>query len=199
MAEDNLLIPLDEYLKAGIHIGTKYKSKDMSNFIYKIRQDGLSIFNIEAINNRLNVAAEFISKYKPEDILIICRRENGWVPVNLFSEITGVRNITGRYPPGLLTNTNLDNYIEAKLAIVVDPLPDRNALKDSVRSGMPIVALCDTNNDCKNVDLVIPCNNKGKKSLGLVFYVLAKEYMKRRKLIKSEKDFKYTLEDFSKE
>ncbi len=199
MTEDKLMAPLDDYLKAGIHIGTKNRNKDMANFIYKVRSDGLSIFNVDEINKRINIASEFISKYSPEDILIVCRRENGWDIVKLFSKITGIRSITGRYPPGILTNTNLINFIEAKLIITVDPWPDKNVVRDASKLGIPIVALCDTNNDAKNVDLVVPCNNKGKKSLGLVFFILAKEYLKKRGIIKDDKDFKYTVEEFSKE
>lgn len=199
MTEEKLLIPLDDYLKAGIHIGTKFNNKDISNFVYKIRSDGLSIFNVESINKRLDLASNFISKYDPEDIIIFCRRENGWNAVKLFSKLTGIRNILGRYPPGILTNINLKNFIEAKLVIVVDPWPDKNALKDAATQGIPIIALCDTNNDAKDVELVIPCNNKGKKSLGLVFYVLAKEFLKRRESIKSDEEFKYKIDDFAGE
>ena len=199
MTETQLLVPLEEYLKAGIHIGTKFRTESMKPFIYKVRSDGLSVLNIEDINKRIAVACNFISQYEPEDILIVCRRESGWSIVNLVSKILGIKKMTGRYPPGILTNIQLETFIEPKLLIAIDPWPDKNAVNDANKAGIPIVALCDTNNDAKEVDLLIPCNNKGKKSLGLVLWIITREYLKKRCLIKEDSEFKYTIEDFSKD
>ncbi|MBU2633839.1 MAG: 30S ribosomal protein S2 [Nanoarchaeota archaeon] len=191
MVEENLLVPLDEYLKAGIHIGTKYKCKYMEPFIYKARNDGLLVLNVQEINNRLNLASKMLSNYNPEDILVVCRRENGWHAVKLFSEVTGIKNFAGRYPPGVLTNSSLEIFLEIKLLLVVDPWPDKNAVKDTLQINVPVIALCDTNNESNNLDLVVPCNNKGKKSLGLIFWILANEYLKSKK-----KKFNKKIEDF---
>jgi len=197
MTEEQLLLPTKTYLKAGIHIGTKFKTKYMEPFIYKTRPDGLSVLNLQKIDDRLRVFANFISQYEPEDIVIACRRENGWKSVKMFGKMTGARVFAGRYPPGILTNPNLENFIEAKLVVVVDTWPDRNVVNDAMKIGIPIIALCDTNNQANNVDLVVPCNNKGKKSLGLVFYVIAREYMLQRGMIKKPVDFTATIEDFA--
>jgi small subunit ribosomal protein S2 len=196
MAKEQMLVALEEYLKSGIHIGTKYRTKDMSPFIYKIRNDGLSVFNVQEIDKRLKIASNFISQYPPEEIIIVCRRENGWDSVQLFSKLTNIKSFAKRYLPGILTNVQLENFTEAKLLIAVDPWPDKNAINDAIKAGMTIVALCDTNNDAKNVDLIMPCNNKGRKSLALIFYILTREYLKNRKLIKKDSDFKYKIEDF---
>jgi small subunit ribosomal protein S2 len=166
----------------------------MEPFIYKARPDGLLVLNVQEINVRLKLLTNFLSQYKPEDIIIAARRENSWYAANKFSELTGVRIYTGRYPPGMLTNMNLEIFVEAKLIFVVDPWIDKNAVKDASKIGIPVVALCDTNNDALNVDLVVPCNNKGKKSLGLIFYIMAREYMKSMK-----KDFDSKIEDFIEE
>ena len=179
---EELLVPLDQYLKVGIHIGTKFRNKYMEPFIYKIRPDGLSVLNVQLLNQRLKLAAQILSQYKPEDILIVCRRENGWDVVKQFSKTTEIRSFAGRYPPGILTNPDLRTFIEAKIVLVVDPWPDRNAIKDANRIGIPVIALCDTNNNCTNIDYVVPCNNKGRRSLGLIFWILANEYSKARKL-----------------
>jgi len=196
MAENKLLVALDEYLKAGIHIGTKFRTKDMASFVYKIRNDGLSVLNVQEIDKRIGIAAKFLSQYKPEDILVICRRENGWSAASLMGKLTGIRVITGKYPAGIMTNVKLDNFIEAKIIFVVDPWPDKNAVVDSYNNSIPVIGLCDTNNDAKYVDLVVPCNNKGKNSLGLIFWILTKNYLVNRGLIKSEKDFNQKIEDF---
>ena len=189
--EEQLLVPLDDYLKAGIHIGTKNKTKYMEPFIYKARPDGLLVLNIQEVNKRLKLLANFISQYNPEDMIIVCRRENGWSSVNLFSKFTGIKAFTGRYPPGILTNMELDTFIETKLIFVVDPWMDKNVVMDAAKIGIPVVALCDTNNDSLNVDLCIPCNNKGKKSLGLIFFIMAREYLNSRK-----KKFDSKVEEF---
>lgn len=194
---EDFLIPLDNYLKVGLHIGTKFRTKYMESFIYKIRSDGLAVLNVKKIDERIEIAAKFLSQFEPNEILVACRRENGWKAVKLFSKMTGIKVIAGRYRPGMLTNPNLDNFTETKVLFVVDPWPDKNVVKDAVDIGIPVVALCDTNNESNFIDLVVPCNNKGKKSLALLFWVLTKEYLKRRGLIKKDEELKLTWEDFT--
>jgi len=199
MTEETMMVPTEEYLKAGIHIGTKFKTKYMEKFIYKTRPDGLSVLNISKIDERIQTMANLLSNYAPEEILITSRRENGWRSVKLFEKLTGAKVFAGRYPPGILTNPNLKNFMEAKILVVIDSWPDRNAVQDARRIGIPVIALCDTNNQSNNLDLVVPCNNKGKKSIGLLFWIVTKEYMKNKGLIKSDEEFKYSIEDFCEE
>lgn len=199
MADEQLLVPIDNYLKAGIHIGTKFKTKYMENFIYKTRPDGLYVLNLQKIDERIAIAAKFLARYEPEDLLVACRRENGWKPARLFSKVTGVHAFAGRYPPGILTNTNLENFMEVKVIVIVDAWPDRNAIRDAMKAGIPVVALCDTNNQTNNIDMVIPCNNKGKKSLGLMFHILATQYLRERGLLPKDKELDYTVDDFTEQ
>ena len=197
MTEEKFLVPRDVYLKSGIHIGTKFRTKYMEQFIYKTRPDGLSVLNLQKIDERIKLAASFLAQYDIADILIVGRRENSWKAVELFGKHTGIRVFAGRYPPGILTNPNLENYIEAKIVLVVDALPDRNAVLDSVKMGIPVIALCDTNNLSNFIDLVVPCNNKGKKSLGLLFYILTREFLIFKGKAKESEDLK--MEDFLEE
>ncbi len=200
MAESQeFLVPTDVYLKSGIHIGTKFKTKYMEDFIYKTRPDGLSVLNLQKIDERIRIATKFLSRYKPDEILVVSRRENGWKPVRMLGKVTGIKVVAGRYPPGMLTNPNLDIYHEAKVILITDSWPDRNALMDAINVGIPVVALCDTNNQTNNIDLVIPCNNKGKKSLGLFFWILAREYLRNRGILKPNEELKETIEDFTEE
>ncbi len=171
----------------------------MEQFIYKTRSDGLSVLNLQKIDERIRVLANFVSQYDQKDILIVSRRENGWKAVKLFSKFTGIRAFAGRYPPGILTNPSLSTYTEAKLMIVTDAWPDRNAVKDAIKIGIPVIALCDTNNQANNIELVIPCNNKGKKSLGLIFYILAREYLKSKGLLDSKMEAQIKIDEFMEE
>jgi len=200
MAEqDNLLIDNNEYLKSGIHIGTKFKTKYMSNFIYKTRPDGLSVLNLKKIDERIKLAANFLAQYNPEDILIVGRRESCFKALKKMEEVTGIKILKGRYPPGILTNSNLEIFIEPKVLMVCDPWPDKNAVEDAIRIGIPVIGLCDTNNQSNNLDLVVPCNNKGKKAVGLMFYLLATEYLKTKGQLKANEKLEATIEDFTEE
>ncbi len=199
MTDNQLLIPQEEYLKSGIHIGTKFKTKYMADFIYKTRPDGLSVLNLQRIDERIKIAANLLADYKPEEILIASRRENSWKPVKAFSKVTGIRAFAGRYPPGIMTNPELKNFIEAKVVLVTDSWPDRNAISDANKIGIPVIALCDTNNQPNYIDIVLPCNNKGKKSLGLLFWLLAREYQKKRGLLGEKEELKEPLSDFTEE
>ena len=192
--KSNTLVPAEQYLSAGVHIGTKFKTKDMKEFIYKVNPNGLSILDVQKIDDRLKVASEFISRYDPSDILVVGRRENAWKGVKLFSETIEAKYYTGRYPAGVITNPELKDYIEPKLVVVADPWIDKNVIKDAVSKGITVVALCDSNNILNNVDVVIPCNNKGSKSLALIFWILTNEFVKKNK--KSTKGISLTPEDF---
>ncbi len=199
MTEPQLLVPQDTYLKSGIHIGTKFRTKYMEQFIYKTRPDGLSVLNLQKIDERIKLASNLLSQFAPQDILIVSRRENGWKAVRAFGKHTGTKVFAGRYPPGILTNPQLENYMECKLILVTDSWPDKNAIKDAMQIGIPVIALCDTNNESNELDLVVPCNNKGKKSLGLLFYILAREYLRNRGTLGKEEEPKFTLDEFTEE
>src|SRR3989338_4997828 len=111
--QEQFLAPQDQYLKSGIHIGTKFKTKYMEKFIYKTRPDGLTILNLQKIDERIKIAAKFLSQFAPLDIIVVSRRENAWKPLRAFGKATGIKVITGRYPPGMLTNPSLEIFSES--------------------------------------------------------------------------------------
>ncbi len=184
----------EEYLKAGTHIGSKSKTKDMEKFIFKVRQDGLSIIDVAKIKERVEIAGKFLSRFSR--IMVVSRRPNGHKPVKKFAEIVGAKYVIGRFLPGTLTNPNFPEYYEPEVIIVTDPFADKQAIEEAVKVHIPVVALVGTMNTTRNIDLVIPCNNKGKKSVAFIYYSLAKEILKNRGEIKSDEEFKYKPEDF---
>lgn len=180
----NTLIPIEDYVKAGCYIGTKVITPDMRKFVYRRRADGIAIINTNVIDQKIGEAAKLIAEYKPEDWILVCKREAGWRAIKLFSELTGVRVFTKKYPAGIITNINLPDFFETKLVFVCDPWLDKNAMNDAVNVKKRIFSICDTNNLARQADFVIPANNKSNKSLGVIFYVLAREYMKSQGITK---------------
>lgn len=176
------LVSMDDYLKASIHLGTRVITPDMRKFVYRRRADGLAVFNTALLDDLIREGAKYLSKFNPEDIILVCKREAGWKAANKFAELTGVRVFTKKYPAGILTNTNLENFTEANLIFICDPWLDKNALEDANRVGIPVFSICDTNNFTKGINHIVPGNNKSAKSLGIILYLLAKLYIESRKM-----------------
>lgn len=188
------LIPIDEYLAAGVHIGTQQKTQDMMNFVYRVRTDGLYVLDIQSTDERIRMAASFLSRYDPSRILVASARQYGQYPAKKFAKSIGSKAMVGRFIPGTLTNPELRGFFEPDVVVVTDPAGDAQVIKEAVKVGVPVVALCDTNNMTSNVDLIIPTNNKGRKALSLVYWLLAKEIAKNNDI-----PFNYDLEDFEAE
>ncbi len=199
MAEENLLVSEELYISCGVEIGTQQKNADMKEYIAKVRNDGLYILDIERSDKRIRTAAKLLAKYDPSQILVVSARQYGQRPVQQFAKAVGAQAVPGHFMPGSLTNPNLSDYREPKITLVTDPIGDWQALKESVSTGIPVIALCDTNNETKFIDWVIPVNNKGRKSLALVYWLLAREILRARGDIKSDEDFQMTVEDFETE
>ncbi|WP_319642154.1 30S ribosomal protein S2 [Methanovulcanius yangii] len=189
------LVPVEEYLAAGVHIGTQQKNDDMMKFIYRVRGDGLYILDIRETDGRIKTAAQFIAKFNPAEVLVVTSRQYGQYPAKRFAQAIGGMHKVGRFIPGTLTNPNMDGFIEPRLVLVTDPTGDAQAIKEAVQTGIPVVALCDTNNSTKYIDLVIPTNNKGRKALSMVYYLLTREVLKERGITTSlvQEDFEIEL------
>jgi small subunit ribosomal protein S2 len=190
-----MLIPLEEYVKAGIYLGTKVVTPEMKFFVYRRRADGLAIFNTDLIDEKLKEGIEYLSKFNPEDIILVCKRQAGWKAAEKFSEITGIRIFTKKYPAGILTNTTLPDFFENELTVIFDSWLDKNALNDTLRVKKKVLMICDTNNFSKGADKVIIGNNKSPKSLGVIFYALARGYCKERGIEKNIPDLEWWTGD----
>ena len=173
-----LLIPLDNYLAAGLHIGTQQKTHDMEKYIFRVRSDG------------------FLAQYEPDDILVVATRQYGQAPVKKFGEITGCKTIPGRFIPGTLTNPSYAKFIEPKVIVVTDPRSDSQAILESKQNGIPVVALCDSENLLANVDICVPSNNKGRKAIALIYWLLARQLLRERGVIGEDEDLDLEPSDF---
>lgn len=180
MSDVEYLLPLETYHQHFVHIGTQQSSAHMVPFLEEQKQEGTGLYliNLDETNKRFSTVSNFLSKFKPENILVVSARQYGQRPARRFAQAIGARHIVGRFIPGTLTNPRLRSYIEPEVIVVTDPQADQQALSEAVNSGLPVVGICDANNTLRFVDLVLPANNKGRRSLALVYWLLAREIVK---------------------
>ena len=176
------LVPYDVYETHAVHIGTNQKSSDMQRFIDTDRADGsgLHLIDINQTDERIRTVAKFLSHYDPERILVVSARQYGQRPARKFAQSIGAKRIVGRFIPGTMTNPRLRTYQEPEVLFVTDPAADAQALSEAVSTGLPIVGIVDANNTLRNVDLALPANNKGRRSLALIYWLLAREILTAR-------------------
>lgn len=192
-----LLILRQQYLASGIHMGMKLRTEDMREFIYKIRPDGLAILNLRKIDERIRIASKFLARSK--NIVVASKKSPVQKGVKKFAELIKAQAFIGRFLPGTLTNPSFERYMEADVVFIFDPIVDKQALEEAVKARVPVVAICNSSNETRNVDLIIPANNKGKGALATLLWLLAREILKERGEIKSDRDFKIKVEDFEEE
>ena len=193
---EELLLPRDTMLSAGIHIGTRMKTRDMEPFIYRVRPDGLFVLDIQKTDERIRVAAKFLARFEPAKVAVAASRLYAHEPVKKFCELTGAMPIIGRFIPGLLSNPLYANRIDPEVIVVSDPRADSQAVREASKVGIPIVALCSTDNEFAGVDLIIPTNNKGRRALAVIFWLLARQVLRERGELSLDKDPSISIEDF---
>lgn len=193
---EELLLPRDTLLSAGIHIGTRTKTFDMEPFIYRVRPDGLFVLDVKKTDDRIRVTAKFLSHYEHAKVAVAATRLYAQEPVKKFCELTGSTPLIGRFIPGQLSNPQYPGRIDPEIILVSDPRADAQAVKEASKVGIPIVALCSTDNEFAGVDLVIPTNNKGRRALAVIFWLLTRQVLRERGELAADKDPPATIEDF---
>ena len=194
--KEELLLPSDTLLSAGIHIGTRMKTKDMDPFIYRVRPDGLFVLDVKKTDERIRVAAKFLARFDPPKVAAVAARLYGRDPVAKFCESTKATPIIGRFIPGLLSNPLHPKRIEPSVVVVSDPKADMQAVREASSIGLPVVALCSTDTDFADVDLIIPTNNKGRRALAVIYWLLARQVLRERGEISPDGELSIPIDDF---
>ena len=192
--ETGLLVPAELYKRAGVMFGTQICTKYMRQFVYKILPDGFYLLDVAKIDERLRIAAKFLSKFEPEKMAVVSVRLYGQKPARMMCERVGCKTITGRVVPGVFTNPYLEYYMEPDVVLVTDPRTDKQAIIEASKVGIPVVAFVDTDNRIENIDLIIPANNKGRRSLALLYWILTREILRNQGRLgpNEELDVEYT-------
>jgi len=193
---EELLLSRDTLLSAGLHIGTRMKTRDMEPFIYRVRPDGLFVLDVKKTDDRIRVASKFLARYEPSKVAVAATRLYAHEPVKKFCKVTGATPLVGRFIPGMLSNPLYPNRVDPEVIVVSDPRADAQAVKEASNVGIPIVALCSTDNEFAGIDLVIPTNNKGRRALAIIFWLLARQVQRERGELAADKNPTETIDDF---
>jgi small subunit ribosomal protein S2 len=198
-SEEKMVVPeLSEkaLLATGIRIGTQVRTKSMEQFTTRPRPDGLHLIDYAKTLHRIDVAGKFISFVGPQNVVVYTSRDYGKTPVEKFCELTKAIAVTGRFMPGTLTNPLFPGHLDVELIVVADPASDTQAIVEAAKMGTPVIAVCDTDNITDDIDLVIPGNNRGRRSLATIFYLLTKSVLTHSTLLAGDQQPKYTIDDF---
>ena len=183
-------------LSTGIRVGTQVKTKFMKPFITKASPEGLYMIDLDLTLERIKIAAKFINRIDIKKVIICSGREYANTPIEKFCEVTGAIQMLGRFMPGTLTNPSLSYYIEPKLLLISDPQVDSQAITEATNAGIPVIGISNTDNITSKVDLIIPANNRGRKSLATIYWLLAREILIERGELKENESLKYEIDDF---
>ena len=183
-------------ISTGIRVGTQVKTKFMKQFIEKASPEGLYMLNIDMTLDKINTSAKFINRVGAENIIVCSGRQYAGIPIEKFCEMTGAKQLLGRFMPGTLTNPSLPYYIEPKIVLISDPEVDEQALIEATNAGIPIVGIANTDNITSKLDIIIPANNRGRKALATVYWLLVRQILIEKGELKENESMKYEIDDF---
>ena len=183
-------------LATGVRIGTPVRTKTMEPFTARPRPDGLHMIDYVKTLQRIDVAGKFIAFTGAKNTVVYTSREHGAKAVEKFCELTGAMSRIGRFMPGTFTNPLYPGHLDAELVVVADPMSDTQAMVEAGKLGVPVIAVCDTDNITDDVDLVIPGNNRGRKAIAAIFWLLARATLTHAGVLAADQPMKYTIEDF---
>ncbi|MCL5788421.1 MAG: 30S ribosomal protein S2 [Candidatus Marsarchaeota archaeon] len=195
---DQLLVPEEVYKTSNVNIGTNRKARLMSRFIQGTQSDGVYILDVKQLDERIKFASRFLSQFQPDKIVAVGLRRNAFAPVFKFSAHTKCVPLTGGFTAGTFTNPSLNVYSEPDAVLISDPLNETQPVLEAAEMGIPIVAVCDTDSPVEYIDYVIPANNRGRKSLAVIYWLLAREILKVRGELPSAAEWTVKPEDFER-
>ena len=183
-------------ISTGIRVGTQVKTKFMKQFIEKASPEGLYMLNIDMTLEKIKTCAKFINRVGAENIIACSGRQYAGIPIEKFCEMTGAKQLLGRFMPGTLTNPSLPYYVEPKLILISDPEVDVQALIEATNAGIPIIGIANTDNVTSKLDVIIPANNRGRKSLATIYWLLVRQILIEKGELKEDESMKYGIDDF---
>ena len=183
-------------LSTGIRVGTQVKTKFMIPFITKASPEGLYMLDLDITLEKIKTAAKFINRLGTDKLIVCSGRQYANTPIEKFCEMLDTKKLLGRFLPGTLTNPSLPYYIEPKLVLISDPQVDEQAIIEATNAGIPIIGIANTDNITSKLDVVIPANNRGRKALATVYWLLVRQILIERGELKEDDPMKYQIDDF---
>jgi len=183
-------------LATGIRVGTQVKTKFMKSFITTASPEGLYMLDLDITLERIKTAAKFINRVGTDNLIVCTGRRYAETPIEKFCEMLGSKKLLGRFMPGTLTNPSLPYYIEPKLVLISDPQVDEQAITEATNAGIPVIGIANTDNITSKLDVIIPANNRGRKALATVYWLLVRQILIERGELKEDEPMKYEIDDF---
>ena len=197
MSEQTEAIDIKKLIeRSGLRVGTNVKTKFMKPFITKTTDEGLYMLDGDMTFEKIMTSAKFINRVGAENIIVCSGRQYAGIPIEKFCEMTGAKHHLRRFMPGTLTNPSLPYYIEPKIVFISDPEVDEQALIEATNAGIPVIGLSNTENITSKLDIIIPANNRGRRALATMYWLLVRQILIEKGELKENESMKYEIDDF---